>query len=147
MGSAAVSLSLALLAGSIASVAVDLGEGEAANVRIAMGGMEAGRRYEMRVSWPAIAPVRNVFVSDFEMDVSDEKMVFAARSSEENVTVVVTGIGKNGRTANRYRVPLNFSLERQYYGLTSHVWKLIAWMAPVLAVSVAAGARLFGLSD
>ena len=137
------SLALVIVAGTVASAVVRVGEDEVVNVSIDMSGLVVGKVYELRASWPAIAPVKNEFVSDVELSVSDEKAVFEAIDSQHKICVLVRGIGKGGATRKLYDVPMNFSLDQQYYGFTYNVWQLIAWTLPILLASLAVGIRVF----
>jgi hypothetical protein len=91
--------------------------------------------YELRVSWPGTCPVRVCFITDAAIDVLDEKVVLQTAKSESAATIIIEGIGLSRDRDVSYLVPLNISLEKQYFGLTFHVWKLICFMVPTLLLS------------
>jgi hypothetical protein len=86
--------------------------------------------YELRVSWPGTCPVKIHFAAEGAIDVADEKVVMQSASSESGGTIAIEGIGLSRDRDVSYLVRLNISLEKQHFGLTFHVWKLICFMIP-----------------
>lgn len=113
------------------------------SVEVVMGALEPGSKYELRVSWPGTFPIRNSFSIDNIIDTSDEKVVFRPQQSESTAIVNIRGIGVSGADETAYRVPVVLSLEKQYIGLTIHVWRVIAVTLPLLVVSIGVALRLF----
>jgi hypothetical protein len=105
--------------------------------------LEARQAYELRVSWPATAPIKNYFIFNASVEISDEKAVFIPQSEEIDGIVVIEGCGVSSDLDAVYLVPLNISLEKQYYGLTIHVWRLIFHLLLILIVTVVGVLSIF----
>jgi len=88
--------------------------------------------YELRVSCPGTSPIKPFFSANGVMDTSDEKVVFKAVQPESSISLTIQGIGVSGNPALSYTVPLNISLEKQYYGLTSPVLSVICYLVVFL---------------
>lgn len=135
-------LRVRLAPGSIENLEIDTKYGENETIELEMSNLEANSKYEMRVSWPSIWPIHNYFLVDCAVDISDEKVVFIPEMDHVEGTLVIQGRGVS-KTEQRYEVPVNISLEKQYFGLTRHVWILIAYALPVLASSIFVALKVF----
>jgi hypothetical protein len=98
--------------------------------------LELGSRYELRVSWPATSPISVNFSLDDAVDISAEKVVFIPKNETLSVLLEFTGIGVTRNYDFIYNVPLHFSLDKQYLGLTRHIWEAIAYLLPILVLSI-----------
>jgi hypothetical protein len=103
----------------------------------------AGERYELRVSWPATSPIATHFSMKETVAVSDEKVVFVADSDELVASIQIIGIGVAPDSDLRYTVPLHFSLDRQRFFLTLNIWKVIAFIIPVVLISISVVLQFF----
>jgi hypothetical protein len=132
--------------GGIYSTEFALRHGDTANFTFEARGLTPGARYELRVSWPGTAPIHNHFRIDEAISFSDEKAVFLPLFDFIRGSLGFEASGITNPPSLLYTIPVNVSLERQYLGLTIHVWKLIAILLPVLIFANFAVLRFFPAS-
>lgn len=129
-----------LAPGEVANLNEKIKQDENIKLTIKAFNLTTNKKYECRVSWPSTSPIKIYFDATSKVSDSDEKIVFVPKSNEEEIRICIRGIGVS---SNRfppnyyYDLPINISLDQQYFGLTWSVWKLIIYLLPIcLAVSL-----------
>lgn len=131
-----VILSRSLSDGNWVNYEAKLRYSERDSFNISLTDLIIGKRYEVRASWPSTSPAKLEFTAQNVIDISDEKFVFIPQKIEDNIQVVIEAIGKSKQLEKSYIIPLNISLDRQYFYLTWCVWKLIFYLLPILLFSI-----------
>lgn len=128
-------LNSTLIDGKWINYETNLSYGEYETLNFSLMDLRIGKRYEVRVSWPSISPVKVYFNTTDSIDISDEKIVFIPRNRNSNLLIGIEATGVSYKSGIKYIVPLNVSLDQQYLFLTWSTWRLIFYLFPVLLVS------------